>query len=314
MTTKIEHVGIVGCGLIGASWAAHFLAQGLRVTATDPALTAEKNLRAGIDAAWPVLQRLGLKANATTDHLRFENDIVRAVADVQFVQESGPERLDVKRQLFAAMDRATAPNVILSSSSSGIPVSELQTACAYPERVVLGHPFNPPHLIPLVEVIGGKLTAPETIERAIEFYRAVGKSPIHIRKELKGHVANRLQAALWQEAIHLVLTDAISVEDLDTAISQGPGLRWALLGPFLNLHLSGGAGGLQHFLQHIGPPTESWWNDLGHVHLTPEIIAKLVVGTNAELAPHDLSKMVAERDEVLVKLLALKAASRELPK
>jgi carnitine 3-dehydrogenase len=313
MTAKIEHVGIVGCGLIGTSWAAHFLAQGLRVTATDPAPMAEKNLRAGIEAAWPVLQRLGLKANASIDNLRYESDVAHAVADAQFVQESGPERLDVKRELFAAMDRATSPDVILSSSSSGIPVSEFQTVCAHPERVVLGHPFNPPHLIPLVEVIGGKLTAPETIERAIEFYRAVGKSPIRIRKEMKGHVANRLQAALWQEAFHLVLIDAISVEDLDTAISQGPGLRWALLGPFLNLHLSGGAGGLQHFLEHIGPPTESWWNDLGHVHLTPEIIVKLVAGTNAELAPHDIRKMVAERDDILVKLLTLKAAAPELP-
>lgn len=313
MTTTIERVGIVGCGLIGTSWAAHFLAQGLRVTATDPAPAAEKNLRDGVDSAWPVLQRLGLNANASIDNLRFEKDVARAVAGAQFVQESGPERLDVKRELFAAMDRATPPEIILSSSSSGIPVSEFQTACAHPERVVLGHPFNPPHLIPLVEVIGGKLTAPETIRGAIDFYRSVGKSPIHIRKEMKGHVANRLQAALWQEAIHLVLIDAISVEDLDTAISQGPGLRWALLGPFLNLHLSGGAGGLRHFLDHIGPPTESWWNDLGHVHLTPEINAKLVAGIDAELASHDFGKMVAERDEILVKLLAMKAAASNLP-
>jgi carnitine 3-dehydrogenase len=313
MATKIEHVGIVGCGLIGTSWAAHFLAHGLHVTATDPAPGAEKNLRAGIEAAWPVLKRLGLKPGASVDHLRFEKELAAAVNDAQFVQESGPERLDVKRELFEAMDRATSPEVILSSSSSGIQVSEFQATCAHPGRAVLGHPFNPPHLIPLVEVIGGKFTAPETVSRAIEFYRAVGKSPIHIRKELKGHVANRMQAALWQEAIHLVLIDAISVEDLDTAISQGPGLRWALLGPFLNLHLSGGAGGLQHFLEHIGPPTENWWNDLGRVHLTPEINAKLVAGTNAELAPYNLSKLVAARDEILVKLLALKAETPDLP-
>lgn len=312
MNPQIEHVGIVGCGLIGTSWAAHFLAQGLRVTATDPAPSAEHDLHAGIEAAWPVLQRLGLKPNASLDRLGFVRNIADAVADAQFVQESGPERLDVKRELFAEMDRATSPDVILSSSSSGIPVSEFQTACAHPERVVLGHPFHPPHLIPLVEVIGGKLTAPETVQHAIDFYRAVGKSPIHIRKELKGHVANRLQAALWQEAIHLVMIDAISVEDLDTAISQGPGLRWALLGPFLNMHLSGGAGGLQHFLEHIGPPIESWWSDLGHVYLTPEIIAQLVAGTNDELAKRDLSLAIAERNDILVKLLALKAAAQNL--
>ena len=179
--------------------------------------------------------------------------------------------------------------------------------------MLIGHPFNPPHLIPLVEVVGGDLTSDEYIQKAMAFYASIGKKPIHIRREVKGHVANRLQAALWREAFHLVEEGVASVSDIDTAIAHGPGLRWALLGPFLNLHLSGGAGGISHLLEHLGPPMEEWWADLGQTKLSAELNKQLIEGVAQELAATDQSSMVAQRDDVLLTLLKLKEESRQLP-
>jgi 3-hydroxyacyl-CoA dehydrogenase len=173
---------------------------------------------------------------------------------------------------------------------------------------VIGHPFNPPHLIPLVEVVGGERTAPATIEGALAFYKAIGKRPIHIRREVAGHVANRLQAALWREAVHLVAAGVASVADIDTAISEGPGLRWALMGPHLTFHLAGGSGGMAHFLEQLGPPLESWWEDLGAPQLTPEVRQALTAGVSAEAEGRDIATLAAERDRFLVDLLALKGA------
>src|SRR5919199_137302 len=228
--SAIQRVAIIGTGVIGASWATYFLAQGLDVTATDPAPGAEPALRDTIEAQWPVMRAMGLASGASLDRLRFAASPEAAVAEAQFVQENGPERLDLKRDLFRRLDEAAPPEAILATSSSTITVSEFQDACArHPERVVLGHPFNSPHRIPLVEVAGGRTTSEEAVERALAFYRGIGKHPIRLRREIKGHVANRLQAALWQEAFHLVATGVASVADVDAAISHGPGLRWALL-------------------------------------------------------------------------------------
>ena len=178
---------------------------------------------------------------------------------------------------------------------------------------MLGHPFNPPHLIPLVEVVGGKRTSQEAIDTAMAFYSAVGKKPIHIRREVPGHVANRLQAALWREAFHLLEQGVASVADIDTAIAHGPGLRWALLGPFLNLHLSGGAAGIGHTIDHLGPPIESWWQDLGRPSFSPALREAAIAGVAAELASHDFAETIRQRDDVLISLLANKAASDQLP-
>jgi 3-hydroxyacyl-CoA dehydrogenase len=232
------------------------------------------------------------------------------VAGADFVQENGPEREDVKHALFALLDAAARPDVVLASSSSGLLPSAIARGCPqHPERVVIGHPFNPPHLIPLVEVVPGERTAEDVVDRAMAFYAAIGKRPIRLRQELPGHVANRLQAALWQEAYSLVERGVASVSDIDTAISAGPGLRWAVLGPFLNQHLSGGPGGIAHVLAHLGPPTERWWRDLGQVTLTPELVEKLVAGVDEELAGTDVAELVARRDAVLDALLAAKARS-----
>ena len=306
----VRRVAVVSTGVIGASWAAHFLAHGLDVVATDPAPDAEERLRAEVATHWPVLERGGLADGASPQRLSFTADPAEAVADADFVQENGPEREDVKHALFAVLDAAARPEVVLASSSSGmLPSTIAGGALEHPERVLVGHPFNPPHLIPLVEVVPGEKTAEESVETAMAFYAAVGKRPIRVRREVPGHIANRLQAALWQEAYSLVERGVASVADIDTAISQGPGLRWAVLGPFLNQHLSGGPGGIAHILEHLGPPTEKWWRDLRSVTLTPELVATLVAGVDDELDGVDSAELVSRRDAVLNALLAAKTGA-----
>ncbi|WP_084545091.1 3-hydroxyacyl-CoA dehydrogenase NAD-binding domain-containing protein [Derxia gummosa] len=303
---RIRRVAVVGTGVIGASWVAAFLAAGLDVVATDPAPGAEARLTEAVERHWPVLTELGLASGASCKRLRFTADLAEALADADFVQENGPEREDFKIDFFARMDALAPPRAILASSSSGLLVSRMQSACARPGRVLLGHPFNPPHLIPLVEVIGGERTDAASIDRAMAFYAAIGKRPIRIRKEVKGHVANRLQAALWREAFHLAAEGVASVEDIDTAIAHGPGLRWALLGPFMALDLSGGEGGMAHLLDHLGGPIEQWWLDLGAPRMTPEVKAAVIAGTAAARhAPR--ADIEAARDRLLIGLLQAKA-------
>jgi carnitine 3-dehydrogenase len=315
MTAPVTRVAIVGAGVIGASWATTFLARGMDVVACDPAPGAEDALRKTVDAQWPVMQQIGLSPAASTERLRFANSPEDAVANAEFVQENGPERLDIKRDLFRRLDEAAPPDALLATSTSTIRVSEFQHVCTrHPERIVLGHPFNPPHLIPLVEVGGGKQTAPDAIERALDFYRAVGKHPIHLRREITGHVANRLQAALWQEAFNLVKAGVASVADVDAAIAHGPGLRWSLLGPFMNLHLSGGVGGLGAlFGKPLWQATEGMWRDLGNVTVDANLGALVVAGVSDELGERELTEVTRQRDEVLVKLLKLKSEQNALP-
>jgi carnitine 3-dehydrogenase len=315
MSTPVTRVAIVGTGVIGASWATAFLARGMDVVASDPAPGAEDALRRTVDTQWPVMAQIGLSSGASKERLRFTASPEDAVADVSFVQESGPERLDVKRELFRRLDQAAPPDIPFATSASTIMISEFQDACIrHPERVVLGHPFNPPHLIPLVEVGGGKQTSPEAIERALNFYRSMGKHPIHLRREIMGHVANRLQAALWQEAFNLVNAGVASVADVDAAIAHGPGLRWSLLGPFLNLHLSGGKGGIGAlFDKPLWQATEGMWRDLGSLSVDADLGSRVMAGVTDEIGARDLTELVRQRDEALVKLLKLKAASESLP-
>ncbi len=311
----IRRAAIIGTGVIGASWATCFLARGLDVTASDPAPGAEAALRETIARQWPAMEAIGLAPGASPERLRFCASPEQAVEAAEFVQENGPERLALKRDLFAALDAAAAPSAILATSSSTITVSEFQDACAHhPGRVVLGHPFNPPHLIPLVEVAGGGATSAGAVERALGFYRAMGKHPIHLRREVRGHVANRLQAALWQEAFHLVQAGVASVADIDAAIAHGPGLRWALLGPFLNLHLSGGPGGIGAlFEKPLWQATEGMWRDLGRLSVDPALGAQVAEGVAEELAGRDQAEVVRQRDALLLDLLTRKAGAGELP-
>jgi 3-hydroxyacyl-CoA dehydrogenase len=311
----VQRVAVIGAGVIGASWAALFLARGLDVTVSDPDPATAERLREAIESWWPSLERQHLVvAGADPGRWRIAAGATEAAADVDFVQESGPERLATKHDLLGAIDAVAGPDVVIASSSSGLMASDLQKACVrHPERIVVGHPFHPPHLIPLVEVVGGGATSDDVIARALDFYRSVGKRPIHVRVELPGHVTNRLQAALWREAYWLVEQGVCSVADIDLAISSGPGPRWALLGPFATQHLSGGTGGLAHVLEHLGPPMVAWWDDFVTPALDDELRRTVVAGVADELADIDQDEMVAERDRLLEALLVAKGAASHLP-
>jgi len=311
----IRRIAIVGTGVIGASWAAEFLARGFDVVATDPAPNAEANLRRYIDAAWPALTTMGLSKKASRERLNFTADMKKALSNADLVQENGPERPDFKIKLFSDMDAVTPPDSIIASSSSGITMSVMQSACQHPERCVIGHPFNPPHLIPLVEVVGGSKTSPETIRRAIDFYASIGKKPIHLRKEVVGHVANRLQAALYREIVYLIEQGVLDVADSDTAVCWGPGLRWGVMGPNILFHLGGGEGGIQHFMEHLAGPMASWWKDLGTLtELSPETKQVIVEGVTQEAEGHSVDQLAETRDEVLLGLLQLRAKYSEASK
>jgi 3-hydroxyacyl-CoA dehydrogenase len=310
----IQRIAIVGTGVIGASWAAEYLARGFDVIATDPAPDAELNLRKYIDEAWPALTAMGLSPKASRDRLSFTRDMKAALSNADLVQENGPERPDFKIKLFAEMDAATPVDSIIASSSSGITMSVTQSACIHPERCVIGHPFNPPHMIPLVEVVGGEKTSPETVRRALEFYGSIGKKPIHLRKEVVGHVANRLQAAIYREVVNLIHLGVVDAADADTAVCWGPGLRWGVMGPNLLFHLGGGQGGIQHFMDHLSGPVATWWKDLGSFTDWPEGLRETVAkGTLEEVDGRTVDQLAATRDEVLLGLLQLRAKYTEAP-
>jgi 3-hydroxyacyl-CoA dehydrogenase len=239
--------------------------------------------------------------------LRFTPDLPAAVKGADLIQENGPERIEFKQKLYGQLDELLPPDVIIASSSSGLTMSEIQLGCAsHPERCVIGHPFNPPHLVPLVEIVGGAKTSEDTIERAAAFYTALGKRPVRLRKEVPGHVANRLQAAIMREAYHLVNEGVVSVADVDTALCWGPGLRWGIMGQVLLNHLGGGQGGIEHFFQQFTGPVTSWWNELGAPQLTPELQRKIIDGVHAEAGSRSIDELAAERDEVLLGLLELR--------
>jgi len=303
----IRRIAIVGTGVIGASWAAQYLARGLDVVATDPAPNAEENMRKYVDQAWEQLTALGLAPGASRDRLGFTTNMKEALANADFVQENGPERPDFKIKLFADMDAATPVDSIIASSSSGITPSVMQSNCKHAERVLVGHPFNPPHIIPLVEVVGGAKTSPEAIQRAMEFYASIDKKPILLHKELPGHIANRLQAALYKEVAYLIQQNVLSVADADDAVSYGPGLRWGVMGPTLQWHLGGGANGIQHFLDHLMDPLVGIMKTLGTPDVTPELKRTIAEGVSQMAGGHSVSQLAQEENRLLVDLIKLRA-------
>ena len=306
----IRRIAIIGTGVIGASWTSLFLAKGLEVVATDVAPDAETSLRRFVKAAWPSLERLGLTPGASQSRLTFTGDMPTAVAGADLVQENGPERIDFKKKLYRQLDELLPADVIIASSSSGLTMSEIQSDCRlHPERCVIGHPFNPPHLIPLVEIVGGGKTSEATIQRASEFYTSLGKQTVRLRKEVPGHVANRLQAALAREVYYLVAEDVVSVTDVDKALCWGPGLRWGIMGQVLLNHLGGGQGGIEHFFAQFTGPMTAWWKVLGSPVLTPEVQKKLIDGVHAEAGSRSIDELEAKRDEILLGLLELRLHS-----
>jgi 3-hydroxyacyl-CoA dehydrogenase len=223
------------------------------------------------------------------------------------VQENGPERIEFKQKLYGQLDELLSPEVIIASSSSGLTMSEIQKGCgSHPERCVIGHPFNPPHLVPLVEIVGGAKTSEDTIRRATEFYAALGKRPVRVNKEVPGHVANRLQAALSREVYHLVSEGIVSAADADTALSWGPGLRWGVMGSLMLNHLGGGERGIEHFFEQFAGPMTAWWKTLGQPVLTPEVQKKLIDSVYSEVHSRSIDALAAERDEMLLGLIELR--------
>lgn len=302
--SSIKTIAIIGAGTIGSSWAALFLAYGYHVVVSDPAPDAEQHTQTLIDSAWLTLRELGKVQDESFRHnLRFEPVVEKALEGVDFVQENAPEREDFKIELFARMDAVLPEQVIISSSSSGLLVSRMQSRCRHPQRCVLGHPFNPPHVIPLVEVVGGSRTSEDTIQRAMDFYLAVGKHPIRLNREITGHIANRLQAAVWREVMHLVNENVASVQDIDAAMSKGPGLRWAIFGPQAVFDLAGGRAGLAHLIDHLQPALENWMDDLGNPRMTPELRERMIEGAKQAREGQSFEDLLRYRDSHLIDIL-----------
>lgn len=301
----IHRVTVVGTGVIGNGWIARFLSQGYDVTATDPAPGAEAKTRAAIDNAWPALEKHGLANGASRDRLLFDAELESAVADADLIQENAPEREELKRKLLADIDRLAKPEAIIASSTSGIMPSTLQADCTHPERVIVAHPFNPVYLVPLVELVGGKDTASENLKRAEAFYTSVNMKPLILSKEIEGHVADRLMEAIWRESLHLVNDGIATTEEIDASIVYGPGLRWALMGPFLTLHLAGGEQGMRHMLEQFGPALKLPWTKLVAPELTDELTERVVEGCEQQTEGHSITELEQRRDDFLIELQQL---------
>jgi 3-hydroxyacyl-CoA dehydrogenase len=308
LNKPIRRIAVIGTGVTGSSWVALYLARGLDVIAMDPAPHAESNLRRYVDTVWPALAELGLSPKASPQHLDFNSDLTQAVSGADFIQESGPEREELKIRLFADMDAAAPPDSIIASSSSGLTMSVIQSGCRHPQRCVVGHPFNPPHLIPLVEVVGGANTSSETIQQAVSFYASIGKKPIHLHKEVAGHAVNRLQAALYREIAFLIEQGVLSVADADAAVCWGPGLQWGIMGPNLLFHIAGGQGGIRHFMEHLAGPMDTWCNKLGNGKFAEQFQQTVVEGILEEVGNRPVEQLARERDEMLLGLLRLRTS------
>ncbi len=300
MAATVRRVALVGGGVIGSGWAARLLAHGLDVVATDPGPDAEAKMRAAVENAWPALERVGLTPGADPRRLGFVASVEEAVADADFIQESAPEREDLKRRLHARIDAAAPPSAIIASSSSGLLPSRIQADCKHPERIVIGHPFNPVYLLPLVEVLGGEKTAPETIDRAMEFYRSIGMQALKVRTEVPGYIADRLQEALWREALHMVAEGVATTSEIDDSIRFGPGLRWSFFGTCLIFHMAGGDEGMKHMLAQFGPALELPWTKLKAPKLSEELFQRMVEGTRAQAKGRSVKELERFRDDCLI--------------
>ena len=310
--TNVERVAVIGTGVIGSGWAAHFLRQGLDVMAFDPAAGAEARLRAFLEDVWPTMVRLGLKDGAAPERLTFAGSLAAAVAQAQFVQENAPEKAEIKMEVLAEIDRHAPAECVIASSTSGYPMTLLQQGCGRPERTVVGHPFNPPYVIPLVEVVGGEKTDPAVVDWAVAFYTHVGKYALKMSREVPGFVANRVQEALWREALHMVNEGMATVAEIDAAVTYGPGLRWAIMGPLLTFHLAGGAGGMGHMLDHFDPGVFESWTKLKAPPITPDLRQKLVEGCEREAAGRSIRQLEQERDACLIAIMEALAGCRPL--
>ena len=305
---KIERIAVISAGVIGSSWAAYFLSRGMDVRVWDPDPDTETRVRALVARAWPSFERLGLADGAAPDRIGFFSDAGAACRDAEMVQESAPERLELKRDLLATMEAVLAPDAVIASSTSYFPPSEMQAGMSNPERLGLGHPFNPPHLVPLVEVLGGTQTDPATIDWLMDFYRAIGRYPIRLHVEIPGHLVNRLQIALWDEAAKLVGEGVADAADVDAALVHGPGLRWAVMGPYLTMQLAN-AGGMAGAMAHFGPIAEHYAERDGQATLRhdPAVTELIAEGIEKRARGRSVDELAAARDDMLTDVLEVLA-------
>ena len=309
-SNQVKHVTSIGAGPIGAGWAAHFLARGYDVTAYLHDRNEEDKFMSVVNTAWPCLIDLGLANGASMDRLTITDDLAKATKDAQFIQESAPERLPIKQDLYETLGRITAPDVVIASSTSGLPMTDIQATCSTPERCVVGHPFNPPYLLPLVEVIGGNKTTDDALDWAMDFYATAGKEPVRLKKEIPGFIATRLQEALWREALHMVANGEATPEDIDRALRFGPAPRMAVQGQCMAFHVACGAGGMATNLDQFGPALKLPWTRLEAPELTQELRDAMVDGCNAMTEGKNFEDMAADRDRRIVAIL--KAANDPL--
>ena len=303
-------MAVVGCGLIGSSWAAYFLHRGLNVHAYHPLAGGEARLRGIVEEALGDLASVGA-TDTRPGRLAYFPDLAGAIGGADFVQENAPEKLDLKQNLLKDIDSLAPSDVLVGSSTSSFPASDLQALCVRPQRVLVAHPFNPPHLVPLVEIVGGAHTDADARDAAYRFFERIGKAPVRVAREAVGHLANRMSAALWREAVHIVAEGIASVEDVDRAIRFGPGLRWAIDGPHMLYHLGGGEGGMAAYLQHLGPAQEARWATLGSPTLDPETRRKLVDGVLHEADGRSLEELKKRRDRLMIAVLKALATDRD---
>jgi 3-hydroxyacyl-CoA dehydrogenase len=308
---EVSHAAIIGTGLIGSAWAALLLAHGIRVLAIDPAADASERLRQTIGVMTPMLEELGLLTPAA-DFARVEviAEPGPQLRGVQFVQENAPEKLALKRSLFVELERWLDADTVIASSTSALKISDIQSACRHPQRCVAGHPINPPHLMPLVEVSGGDLSDDAAVDWAMRFYTRLGKQPVRLRRDIEGHIAGRLSAALWREAVSLVEQGVASVADIDAAVRYGPGLRWATMGPHLTYHLGGGEGGIRHYLEHLGDSQQRRWESLGKPSLSADLKDRIADGVVEEAQGRSIEELAADRDRKLVAAIKTLGESR----
>jgi len=302
---EIKKLAVIGTGVIGNGWIARFLARGYSVVAFDPGEGAEMRTRMAVERAWPSLEKMGLAHGASVDRVTFVSTIEEAVKDADLIQENVPEREELKKGVLLTIDQHSKPEAIIASSTSGIMPSILQKGLQYPERMIVAHPFNPVYILPLVELVGGEATTPVIIERADEFYKSIGMKPLIIKKEIEGHVADRLMEALWRESLHLVNDGIATTEEIDAAIIYGAGLRWAQMGPFLTFHLAGGEKGMRHMLEQFGPALKLPWTKLVAPELTDELKEKVIEGCETQAGNDSVADLEVKRNEFLVKLLDL---------
>ncbi len=303
MQLTIRTLGVIGTGVIGAGWAARALAHGLDVVAWDPTPAWQGRLADAVGNAWPALERLGLFPGGSLDRLRCADSLDAACRAADFIQECAPERLELKQDLHERIDALAPPEVIVASSTSGLLPTDLQSRCRHPERLVVGHPFNPVYLLPLVEVLGGARTSSASIDRAMAFYRDLGMHPLRVRKEIEGFLSDRLQEALWRELLHLVNDGVATTEELDAAIVYGPGLRWAFMGSCLSYHLAGGDTGMEDFLEQFGPTLELPWTRLPAPELGDELIARMTEGTRRQAGGRTVKELERLRDDCLIAIM-----------